>query len=100
MPAWTVRADGIDIMVRVTPRGGRDALAAGTADHFAARLAAAPVDGAANVALVALVAAHFGVPRRDVALVGGATARIKRLRLIGEPQALAHRAASLYEPMS
>ncbi|WP_268795854.1 DUF167 domain-containing protein [Sphingomonas sp. Leaf231] len=82
--------------VRVTPRGGRDSLLAGTGDHFAVRLAAAPVDGAANEALVALVAKRFGVARRDVTLVAGQTARLKRLAIAGDPQALAQIAASLY----
>ena len=80
----------------MTPRGGRDALSAGTSEHFAARLAAAPVDGAANEALVALVARAFGVAKRDVALVAGATARLKRLTVRGDPLALAEIAASLY----
>lgn len=82
--------------MRVTPRGGRDLLAAGTAEHFAARLAAAPVDGAANDALVALVARHFGVARRDVTLVAGHTARLKRLTIAGDTATLARAAASLY----
>ena len=98
MPAWAQTATGIDIAVRVTPRGGRDLLAAGTSEHFAARLAAAPVDGAANAALIVLVAKAFGIPRRDVALIAGETGRLKRLRLTGAPQALAETAAALYEP--
>ena len=80
----------------MTPRGGRDALLAGTDEHFAARLAAAPVDGAANTALLAVVAKHFGVAKRDVTLVAGQTARLKRLTIAGDPQALARAAASLY----
>ncbi|TCP33178.1 hypothetical protein EV292_106120 [Sphingomonas sp. BK235] len=82
--------------MRVTPRGGRDSLTAGTDEHLAARLAAAPVDGAANHALVALVARHFGVAKRDVALVAGQTARLKRLTIKGDPATLAQRAASFY----
>ncbi|SEM91731.1 hypothetical protein SAMN05192583_1513 [Sphingomonas gellani] len=86
------------IAVRVTPRGGRDALGAGGegAGHFAARLSAPPVDGAANTALVALVAKAFGVPRRDVSIEAGTTARLKRLHLSGDPQVLAGIAARLY----
>jgi hypothetical protein len=80
----------------VTPRAGRDALVAGTPDCFAARLAAAPVDGAANQALIALVAKSFGVAKRDVALDAGATARLKRLTIKGNSTALAEIAASLY----
>lgn len=96
MPAWTARDDGIAIAVRVTPRGGRDALTAGTDDHFAARLAAAPVDGKANAALLGLVAHRFGVPKRAVTLLAGDTARLKRVHVAGDPHALAKIAASLY----
>lgn len=82
--------------MRVTPRGGRDALAAGTDDHFAARVSAPPVDGAANAAVVALVAKSFGVSRGSVRLTGGETSRIKRLFISGDPAALARVAATLY----
>lgn len=97
MPAWALRPDGIALAVRVTPRASRDILAAGTADHFAARLAAPPVDGAANEALIALVAKTFGVPKRAVALVAGDSARLKRLQISGDGTLLAKIAASLYE---
>ena len=96
MTAWRIAADGIQIAVRVTPRGGRDAFGPGTDEHFAARLAAAPVDGAANDALIPLVARAFGVARRDVELIAGQTSRLKRLAIKGDSAALAERAASLY----
>ncbi|WP_298092126.1 DUF167 domain-containing protein [uncultured Sphingomonas sp.] len=96
MPAWAERGGGLQIAVRVTPRAGRDALVAGTAEHMAARLAAAPVDGAANAALIALVAKTFGVPRRAVRIVAGETARLKRLHLDGDAEMLARVAAALY----
>ncbi len=96
--AWRALADGLGIAVRVTPRGGRDTLSAGTDEHFAARLAAAPVDGAANAGLVALVARTFGVPRRAVTIVAGDTARLKRLHIVGDAATLAEIAAALYGP--
>ena len=80
----------------MTPRASRDALAAGTSEHFAARLAAAPVDGAANDALIALIAKRFGVGKRAVTLIAGETSRLKRLRVIGDVTALEGIAASLY----
>ena len=80
----------------MTPRASRDALAAGTLEHFAARLAAAPVDGAANDALVALIAKSFGVGKRAVTLVAGETSRLKRLRIAGDVTTLEGIAASLY----
>lgn len=96
MPAWRPTGTGIEIAVRVTPRASRDLLSAGTPEHFAARLAAPPVEGAANAALVPLVASRFGVPRRAVTLIAGETSRLKRLSIEGDPTALAEIAASLY----
>ncbi len=96
VPAWRPVAGGIEIAVRVTPRAARDAFAAGTDDHFAARLAAPPVEGAANAALVPLVARAFGVRKGEVSLIAGDTARLKRLRIAGDTSKLAETAASLY----
>jgi uncharacterized protein YggU (UPF0235/DUF167 family) len=59
-------------------------------------LAAPPVEGAANAALVPLVAKAFGVPKRAVTLIAGDTSRLKRLSIAGDPEALAEIAASLY----
>ena len=96
MPAWRRVAEGLEIAVRVTPRASRDAFAAGTDEHFTARLAAPPVEGAANAALLPLVAKAFGVPKRAVTLIAGDTARLKRLAVAGDADALAKIAASLY----
>jgi uncharacterized protein (TIGR00251 family) len=96
--AWRSVDDGLAIAVRVTPRGGRDALAAGTPEHFAARLSAAPVDGAANAGLVALVAKTFGVSKRAVTIISGETARLKRLHIVGDVATLAEIASALYGP--
>lgn len=49
------------------------------------RLAAPPVDGAANDELVRFAAELFGVSRRDVALISGLSARSKRLRIACHP---------------
>ncbi|MFM9828356.1 MAG: DUF167 domain-containing protein [Sphingomonas sp.] len=95
MPAWRIADDGIVIAVRVTPRAHRVEMIAGTDDHFVARLTAPPVDGAANAALIALVAQVFAVPRRAVTLLSGDTARVKRLHIAGDTRILAEMAASL-----
>jgi uncharacterized protein len=47
------------------------------------RLLAPPVDGAANEALVALLAEKLGVPRRDVRIVQGGTSRSKVVEIQG-----------------
>lgn len=53
------------------------------------RLAAPPVDGKANEALVTWLAAELHLPRRDVQLLRGDTARRKQLLLQAEPAAVA-----------
>ena len=80
----------------MTPRASKSVFAAGTAQHFAVRLAAPPVEGAANAALTVLVAKTFGVAKRDVSLVAGETSRIKRLTIKGDASVLAGIAAELY----
>ena len=95
MPAWALRPDGLALALRVTPRAARESLGPGTAEYLAARLNAPPVDGAANAALILLVARAFGVPKRAVTLVAGETARLKRLHVAGDAAALAEIAASL-----
>lgn len=47
------------------------------------RLAAPPVDGAANEALIAFLSEALGVPRRQITLVSGEKSRDKRLRIAG-----------------
>ena len=84
------------LAVRVTPRSSREGFTAGTSDHFAARLNAPPVEGAANTALIALVAVTFGVSKRHVVLISGETGRLKRLIVTGDGTSLAKIAASLY----
>lgn len=96
MSAWDARADGIVLAVRVTPRASRETLGPGREGSFAARITAPPVDGAANAAVIALVAKAFGIPRRDVAILSGETSRTKRIALTGDPAALAEIAARLY----
>jgi uncharacterized protein (TIGR00251 family) len=74
----------ITIEVRLTPRGGRDRVD-GTDDDGRLRVhvAAAPVDGAANRALVALVARSLDVAPSSVTIAGGEASRVKRLRIEG-----------------
>ncbi len=90
---WSLTADGVALTVRLTPKGGSDAI--GGVDALAdgrivlmARVRAAPADGEANAALIRLIAKTVGVPPRDVTLVAGATARLKRLTVSGDGPAL------------
>ncbi len=73
---------GCGIRVRLSPRGGRDQVAGvDDAGTLLARVAAPPVDGAANEALERLLARELGVGRTAVRIQSGATGRIKRLRV-------------------
>jgi len=91
---WSAAPGGIALAVRLTPKGGRDAidgietLADGRA-VLKVRVRAAPSEGAANEALIRLVAATVSVPPRAVALTAGATSRVKRLTISGHGPSLA-----------
>jgi uncharacterized protein (TIGR00251 family) len=94
--AWRVSPQGLLLAVRLTPRGGRDAIEGvielGDGDSaLKVRVRAAPSEGEANAALIGVLARALGVPPRAVALVAGASGRIKRLRIAGEGAALAAR---------
>ena len=69
--------------VHVQPRASRSEIVGLQGDALKVRLAAPPVDGAANVALVELLAKALGVPRRSVRIVAGVTARGKIVEVGG-----------------
>ena len=69
--------------VRLTPRGGADRVDGVVDGVLRARVAAPAVDGAANQALLRLLADLLDVPRRDVRLVAGTTARTKVIAVAG-----------------
>lgn len=76
------------LAVRLTPRGGRDAVDGWALDadgrpYLKVRVASPPVDGAANAALLAFLAKTLRIPRSAVRLAAGDTARLKRLELDG-----------------
>jgi len=86
---WAAVAGGVTLAVRLTPKGGRDAidgierLADGRA-VLKVRVTAPPSEGEANAALVRLIAKGLGVPPRDVTVAAGTTARVKRLVIAGD----------------
>jgi uncharacterized protein (TIGR00251 family) len=90
---WGATPSGIIVTVRLTPKAARDAiegvepLVEGRA-ALKARVRAPPAQGEANAALIALIAKATGVAKRDISLVTGLSARIKRLKIAGPPAAL------------
>jgi len=71
------------LRVRLTPKGGRDALRLWEAEVLHVRVAAPPVDGAANRALVALLSKALGIAKSRISITGGETSRDKLLQVDG-----------------
>jgi uncharacterized protein len=69
--------------VHVVPRARRSALAGRRDGAWLVRLQAPPVDGAANAALLDVLGDVLGISPRQIAIVSGATARRKRVRITG-----------------
>ena len=89
MPVSADGEGGSRLRVRVTPRAKRTALA-GIVDvdgkpALAIRLAAPPVDGAANQALVRFIAGALAIPKSAVRIAAGETSRLKTIALAGIP---------------
>lgn len=71
------------ISVRVIPRASKAGIAGMRGDALLVRLNAAPVDGAANAELIAVLANALDVPKRSISIVTGERARQKRVRIEG-----------------
>lgn len=75
--------NGVRFSVHVQPRAARSGIAGMHGSAVKVRLQAPPVDGAANDALISLLAQSLGVPRREVSILAGATSRLKRVEVRG-----------------
>lgn len=76
-------ADGVRLAVVVTPRASRTELAGVAGGRLRVRVAAPPVDGAANEELVRFLARSLGLGRSAVALAAGAAGRRKTVLVTG-----------------
>jgi len=74
---------GVTFAIKVIPRASRNEVAGVEGEALRVRLTAPPVEGAANAALIAFLAEVLDVPRRDVRLVSGQTARRKVVAVAG-----------------
>ena len=73
------------VSVRVVPRAGRTRLDGRRGDALLVRLAAPPVEGAANEALIAFLAEALHLPRRNLRICSGEKSRDKRVAIAGLP---------------
>lgn len=93
MPCYQRQPDGLLLTVRVTPNAATDRIEAiKTRDDgtgvLALRVRAVPDKGAANKAVIALIAKDFDLPKSRIRLTAGSTSRQKRLHLTGDPDRL------------
>ena len=79
----TDTADGVILAVRVIPRARHTEVAGTRDDALLIRLAAPPVDGAANEALVKFIARQLNVPGSGIHIVSGERGREKRIAIAG-----------------
>lgn len=78
-----LREDGGDVVLtlHIQPGAKRSEVAGAHGEALKIRLAAPPVDGKANDALIAFLAGRLDVPKSRVELVAGQTSRAKRVRV-------------------
>ena len=69
------------LKVKVKPGAREEALTQLADGSWQANVKAPPVDGKANAALIALVAGHFGVLKRQVSIRSGAGGRMKLVQI-------------------
>lgn len=86
---------GCALTVKVTPRASRDAVLGAEAEWLRVALTAPPVDGKANEAARRFLAEALGVPRAEVRLISGQTARLKRFAVPLSPAEVQARLAQL-----
>ena len=75
------------LSVRIVPRASRDVVVGMRAGALLVRVTAPPVDGAANEALIRVLARRLGVPKGALRLVTGRTSKLKIIEVVGVDEA-------------
>jgi uncharacterized protein (TIGR00251 family) len=93
MDAWRYSTQGTSVALRVTPRGGRDDIdgletLANGRSVVKVRVRAIAEGGAANRAVIELLAKALGVPKGKVRVLSGMTSRLKQIAIDGDPAKL------------
>jgi uncharacterized protein (TIGR00251 family) len=79
-----IEKDGsLNFTVRVVPRASKSEIVGEIDGNLKVRISAPPVDGAANVEVIKLIAKSFNVGRSAVSIVSGETSKTKRIRVDG-----------------
>jgi len=82
-------AESFRFLVRLTPRGGRDAVDGWAEDaagkrHLKVRVSLPPEDGKANGALITLLAKFLDIPKSSIRIAAGETSRLKTIQIVGD----------------
>ncbi len=89
--------DGVIVTVKLTPKSRREGIESVSVEPgrsgpecvLKVRVASPPEDGKANAALLALLAREWRLPKTALTLASGATQRLKRVHIKGDPHSLA-----------
>ena len=93
MKPYAAAEGGVRLALRLTPRASKNGVDGIVADAdgrplLKLRLVAAPVEGAANEALIAYLAKTLSLRKADIAIRSGETSRVKILHLAGDSAAI------------
>jgi uncharacterized protein len=99
---WRFSVQGVSVAIRVTPRGGQDAVdgietLANGRSVLKVRVRAIAEGGEANRAVIELLAKALRVPKSNIRVLSGATSRLKQIAIDGEPKMLGDALQSLTE---
>lgn len=81
MIQFTAQEDTVTFTVRAQPRATKTAIAGEVEGALKIKISAPPVDGAANEELIRFLAKLFSVPRREITILSGETAKNKIIRI-------------------
>ena len=103
-PPFRPCSDGVFLRVRLTPRASRDGIdgikSAADGPCLQARVRVVPEDGKANRALIDLLAKALGLPKSSLAIVSGASSRLKTVHIVGDRTALTDRLKAWLEGLA
>jgi uncharacterized protein len=98
MIPYSINGGQVRFRVHVVPGSSRSEVAGTHNDSLRVRVAARPVEGAANEELVLTLAKTFKVSKSSVRIVSGARSRAKQVSIEGEPETIVEVLASKSEP--
>lgn len=83
MIEFTEKDGSLIFSVRVVPRASKGEIVGEHDGALKIKIAAPPVNGAANAELIKVLAKQFGVPKSAVEITGGQTTKIKQIKIFG-----------------